>query len=412
MNVKPKIYASGNMDRKGELMEKTPSKAKSGFISDQQPVKIFYREVSKFDIKKLFDKIRGIKKAPDSVKTSLENLSKKNNQPLADLKNILENSDTTTWVKTTYNSGTKKSGNHEKNESPIIFTAKSNSEWEVEIHYERSLLQENQPRTKDDTSSPQSTDVIGPPPPSDDVGLSPSIDIDLDNILNELENLIESSKDSQSEITQPTLNNNPKKLGASAKDTNLENLKDQFKSQLKKINSKLLTTKVNPDLARRKADADNLYSVLDELGLGDNGAISKIKPRDKNNSGTVNNLKNSPTINTQNHIDNLKKIINLDQIKQHKNYPNNNELQRQVENIETTITILASVSMQKKSESPTKGIGSLESWKRELKIEYNKLLHLATENEIEIPNEMSQSIILNSSIDNINHIDFIPKKKI
>ena len=139
MNVKPKIYALGNMDRKGELMEKKPSKAKSGLISEQQPAKIFYREKSQFDIKKLFDVMRGIKKAPDSVKKSLENLSKKNNQPLADLKNILENSNTTTWVKTTYNSGTEKTRTHEKNESPIIFSAKSIPECELELHYEISL---------------------------------------------------------------------------------------------------------------------------------------------------------------------------------------------------------------------------------------------------------------------------------
>lgn len=439
MNVKPKIYALGNMDRKGELMEKKPSKAKSGFIIDQQPVKIFYRDVSKFDIKKLFDKIRGIKKAPDSVKTSLENLSKKNNQPLADLKNILESSDLPSWVKTTYNSGTEKSGNHEKNESPIIFTAKSNSEWRVEIDYERSLIQENPPITKDDTSSPQSTNVIGPPPPTDNVGPPPpsddigpppptdnvgspppseaiglpsTTDIDLDNILKELESLTAPPNHSQSELTKPTLNNIPKELGASAKDTNLENLKDKLDSQPTIINFKpLLPTKDNIKLAKRESDALELRYALKEMGLGDNGAIEKLKPRNKD-IGATSNLNNALTITKQIHIDTLKKIIDLDQIKNHKNYSSSNELQRQVEYIETTINILASVSMQKKSESSAKGTGSLESLKLELKREFNKLLYLANKNEIEISDELSKSMLLQVTINNINHIDFIPKKKI
>lgn len=406
MDVKPKIYALGNMGRKGELMEKEPSKAKSGLISDQPPKKLFYREASKFDVKKLFDKMRGIKKAPDSVKSSLENLSK-NYQSLSNLKNILDKNDNNSgWVKTTYNSGSEKPGSYEKVESPIIFSTKLMSESAVETKYNISITnttQENLPITKDDTSSLHPTDVIGTPP---------ATDIDLDKIQQELESLDVPPKDSQSDITKQTQNKNPIELAATAKDTKLESLKDKFGAPPTKINIKPSTAKVNPELAKREANARELYSVLKDLGLRDNGAISKIKPRDKNNSGTVNNLKNSPTITTQNHIDNLKKLINLDQIKHHENYLNNHELQRQVEDIETTITILASVSMQKKSESPTKGIGSLESWKRELKIEYNKLLHLATKNKIEIPDEMSKSIILNRSIDSIKHIDFIPKKKI
>lgn len=248
-----------------------------------------------------------------------------------------------------------------------------------------------------------------PLPPTDDVGPPPATDIDLDNILNELENLTLPPKDSQSELTKPTLSNNPKELGASAKDTNLKNLKDKFEAQPKKINFKPPSpTKDNPKLAKRAADTLELRYALKEMGLGDNGAIEKLKPRDKNNSGAVNNLNDSPTIIKQKHIANLEKAIDFGRIQFDKDKPNFEPLKQQKEFVEKTIQRIAHVSTLKKTEQISEGRGSLSNLKLELKREFQNLMIMADNNGYQPVNWIKKTADLDSAL---RSIDFIQEKK-
>jgi hypothetical protein len=236
-----------------------------------------------------------------------------------------------------------------------------------------------------------------------------SPDGDLDKNLEELENLTAPQKDSQSKLTKPTLNNNPKELGASAKDTNVENPKDKFEAQSIKINFKPPSpTKDNLKLAKRVADTLELRYALKEMGLGDNGAIEKLKPRDKNNSGDLNNLKDSPALIKQKHIANLEKAIDLGQIQFDKTKPNYNQLNRQKEIVETTIKLIASISTLKKSERIIEGRGSLSDLKLQLKREFQSLMIMANNNGYQPENWIKRTADLDNTL---RSIDFIQEKK-
>lgn len=448
-----RIITLGNMQGKGELMLNPASK--------KEPEKLFMRKGSTTIFHKLADKIRGIKQAPYSVELSLDSIFTENNIPLINLKNksITEGR----YVKTTYDSGSDKEGIHIRIDKPIIFTSKSLSEIEIDVMEHSSLsslttsVQINPTATINDLGPPAPIDDVGPPPPSDDIGPPPATDIDLDNILNELkgnspddkldailnefkkdsphneldaivnelninildddldknleelENLTLPPKDSQSELTKPTLSNNPKELRASAKDTNLKNLKDKFEAQPKKINFKPPSpTKDNPKLAKRAADTLELRYALKEMGLGDNGAIEKLKPRDKNNIGTDNNLKNSSIIIKKKHIANLEKAIDLGQIQFDKTKPNYNQLNRQKEIVETTIKLIASTSILRKSERIAEGRGSLSDLKLQLKREFQSLMIMANNNGYQPENWIKRTADLDSTL---RSIDFIREKK-
>jgi len=140
------------------------------------------------------------------------------------------------------------------------------------------------------------------------------------------------------------------------------------------------SSKDRPELSKSQANAREIYSVLKDLGLRDNGAIEKLKSRDKNNSGDLNNLKDSPTIIKQEHIDNLKKAIDFDGMQFDKDKPNYEQLNRQKEFLDTTIKLIASTSTLKKSERIIEGRGSLSDLKLELKREFQNLLTMANNN--------------------------------
>ena len=140
------------------------------------------------------------------------------------------------------------------------------------------------------------------------------------------------------------------------------------------------SSKVRPELSNSQANAREMYSVLKDLGLRDNGAIEKLKSRDKNNSVALNNLKDSPTIIKQEHINNLKNAIDFDGIQFDKDKPNYEQLNRQKEFLDTTIKLIASTSTLKKSERITEGRGSLSNLKLELKREFQNLLIMANNN--------------------------------